>query len=137
MKVVLASYSRNPNSVHGMRGPRRFCQRGSNSDLFLLDERRNDPNTTISGTIIGLPAKRHLNGVSLACRRWLNIECWLRVFMIVHGIRISIAKKPYIFVSFQDGVRTPCPPSGFAHAWFVFSFYIIITLSKLITSSLL
>ena len=51
-----------------MRGSRKFCQRGSNFDtffffifIFLIDE-------NISGAIIGLPAKRHLNGVSLACR---------------------------------------------------------------------
>ena len=36
-----------------MRGSRKFCQRGSNFDLFLyifclVDEEREDPNTTIS-----------------------------------------------------------------------------------------
>ena len=36
--------------------------------VFLFDEGREDPNTTISGAIIGPPAKRHLNGVLLACR---------------------------------------------------------------------
>ena len=39
------------NSSNGnMRGPRKFCQRGSNSDnVFLVDERRMDPNTNNSG----------------------------------------------------------------------------------------
>ena len=73
-----------------------FCcvlfQRGSN-----FDEEREDPNTTISGAIIGPPAKHHLNGVSLAC----NIECWHGGFVICQGIRRSIAKIPYIFVIFQ------------------------------------
>ena len=33
-----------------MRGSRKFCQMGSNFDNFLLvDEGREDPNTTISG----------------------------------------------------------------------------------------
>ena len=34
-----------------MRGPRKFCQRGSNfeSVFFLVDEGRKDPDTTISG----------------------------------------------------------------------------------------
>ena len=32
-----------------MRGSRQFCQWGSNSDnVFLVDEGRDDPNTTIS-----------------------------------------------------------------------------------------
>ena len=26
------------------------------------------------------------------------------------GIRSNIAKKPYIFVIFQEGIPTPCPP---------------------------
>ena len=38
-----------------MRGSRKFCQRGSNFDnvfcfvVFLVDEEREDPSTTISG----------------------------------------------------------------------------------------
>ena len=33
-----------------MRGPRKFCQRGSNfDDVFLVDEGWVDPNSTISG----------------------------------------------------------------------------------------
>ena len=44
-----------------MRGSRTFSQRGSNFDnIFLVDEG--------SRAIIGLPAKRYLNGVSLVCR---------------------------------------------------------------------
>ena len=35
--------------------------------------------------IIDPPAKRHLNGVSLACRWWPNIECWLGGFVIFRG----------------------------------------------------
>ena len=59
--------------------------------------------------IIGPPAKCHLNGVSLACQWWPNIECWLGSFVIFQSIRTSIDKKPYTFVIFQ-GVRTPCLP---------------------------
>ena len=40
-----------------MRGYRKFCQKRSN-----FDEEREDSNTTITGAIIGPPAKRHLNG---------------------------------------------------------------------------
>ena len=44
--------------------------------------------------IIGTPAKRHLNGFSLACWWWPKIECWLGSFVIFQVIRTSIAKKP-------------------------------------------
>ena len=47
-----------------MPGSREFCQRGGPTSttffFFLFDEGREDPNTTISGAIIGPPAKRHL-----------------------------------------------------------------------------
>ena len=32
-----------------MRTSRKFCQKGPNLDGFLVDEGREDPNTTISG----------------------------------------------------------------------------------------
>ena len=44
--------------------------------------------------IIGPPAKHHLNGVSLACRWWPNIECWLGSFVILKEPD-QYAKKPY------------------------------------------
>ena len=59
--------------------------------------------------IIRPPAKRHLNGVSLACRWWPNIECYLGSLVPFQGIRTSIAMKPYIFVIFQ-GVLIPFHP---------------------------
>ena len=42
---------------------------GSNCEgFFLVDEGREDPNTThYKQAIIGPPAKRHLNGVLLVC----------------------------------------------------------------------
>ena len=40
---------------------------------------------------------------------------WFGSFMIFQGIQTSVAKKPYIFVIFQEGVQTPVPPSGSAH----------------------
>ena len=63
-------------------------------------------------TIIGPPAKRHLNGVSLACQWWPYIECSLGSFVIFKGIQTSFAKKPYIFVIFQGGggSGSPVPP---------------------------
>ena len=52
-----------------------------------------DPNTTIKRAIIGPPAKRYLNGFSLACRRWHNIESWLKNFVIFRGSDQCCLKK--------------------------------------------
>ena len=83
--------------------------------FFLVDEGRKDPNATISGpAIVSPPPKCHLNGGSLACQCWPNIECWLGSFVIFQGIRVSIAKKPYI-CDFSGGSGPPVPPSGSAH----------------------
>ena len=43
--------------------------------------------------IIGLPAKRHLNGASLACWWWPNIKFWLGRFVIFQGTLTRISKK--------------------------------------------
>ena len=67
--------------------------------------------------LIGQPEKRHLNGGLLAGLWWPNMKCWLGSFVIFHGIRIRIAKKPYSFVIFRSGGSVPpAPLSGFAHA---------------------
>ena len=55
--------------------------------------------------------------------------------MIFQGIRTSIAKKPYIFVIFQEGgggVRTPCPLSGI-RAWKYIHVYKCIYISDILT----
>ena len=45
-----------------MRGSRKFCQRGSNSDnvFILVNEGRVDPKYHLKRAILGPPAKRHL-----------------------------------------------------------------------------
>ena len=48
-----------------------------------------------------------LNGVSLACWWWPNIECWLGSFWEFQGIRSSIAKKFYVS---GGGSGPPVPP---------------------------
>ena len=89
-----------------MRGSRKFFQWGPAMTTFVcfFNEERH-----YKRAIIGPPAKRHLNGVWLAGRWWLNIECWLGSFVVLQGIKTSIAKQPYIFVIFQ-GSRPPVPP---------------------------
>ena len=71
---------------------------------------RNDRNATKRWAIIGPRAKRHFNGVSLTCRQWPTIECWHGCFCNFYRIRINIARKPYIFVFFQEGCGPPAPP---------------------------
>ena len=38
------------------------------------------------------------------------LECWLGSFVVLQGIRTSIAKKPYIVVIFQEGGSRPPVP---------------------------
>ena len=59
--------------------------------------------------IKGQPAKRHLNGVSLAGRWWPNIECWLCSFVILRGSGPVLLRNPIFFVIFQGG-PDPLPP---------------------------
>ena len=80
-----------------MCGTRMFCQWGSNYDnAFLADEGREDPNTTIhyKRAIIGPPAKRHLNDVSLADRCLPNSEYWLGRFVIFKGPGPVLLRNP-------------------------------------------
>ena len=45
-KSAARRYSIGPvcaRNISNMRGPRKFCQRGSNSDNEFFDERRDDP----------------------------------------------------------------------------------------------
>ena len=91
-----------------MRGSRKFCQRGSNFGAFfslfcLVDEGREDPNTTISWPL----SARQRD----PCQRWPKVEYWLCSFVIFQGIRTSIAKTRYIFVIFQVGSGLPVPLS--------------------------
>ena len=104
--------------MQDMRGSRKFWQRGSNYDNALLFNWWGEGGTKYhyKRVNIGPPAKRHLNGVLLACRWWPNIECWLGSFVIFQGIRTSIAKKPYILRFFRrwGSGHCPPPPSGSA-----------------------
>ena len=72
------------------------------SEAFLVDEGRENPNTTKAGHHRPI-SETPFNGVSLAGLWWPNIECWLGSFVIFHRIRTSFSKKPYIFVNFHGG----------------------------------
>ena len=92
-----------------MRGSRKLCQGMSNFDFFLVDEGREDQNTTIGGPSSARQRNwRADNGPTLnaglvACDFSGELDqYWLETLF---------------FVIFKGGggVRTPCPPSGSAH----------------------
>ena len=100
-----------------MRGFRKFCQRGSNSDnvffvfvfcFFMKGELRGEGGSKYryKRAINGPPAKRHWNGVSLAGRCWPNIECCLGF----SGDPDQYYKDTLYFLGGGGGARTPCPP---------------------------
>ena len=53
-----------------MRGSKKFCQRGPNSDNDFFDEMREGPNSTKSGS----PLARQRNGIEMAFR-WRADDC--------------------------------------------------------------
>ena len=63
---------------------------------------------------------KHLNGVSLACRWWPNIECLLESFVFFRGFAPVLIRNP-IFLWFFRWDRDPLspppppPPSGSTH----------------------
>ena len=73
------------NKKKHMKIPKGLSEGGPTlTTIILVDKGRVDQNTTISGrTLIGPPAKHQLNGISLACWWWPNIECWLGSFVIL------------------------------------------------------
>ena len=79
--------------------------------FFLVDEGWENPilKYHYKRAIISPPAKRHLNGVSLACWWWPNIECWLGSLVIFRGIWTRIAKNLYTFVIFREDSDTLSP----------------------------
>ena len=85
---------------------------GSNYDVFFFFSWWGEGGSKChyKWTIIGPPAKRHWNGISLECQWWLNIVCW--------GSGPVMVRNP-IFLWFSrgwgGGVQTPCSPSGSAH----------------------
>ena len=75
-----------------------FCQSGSNSDVFFLFMR---------GERIKIPLKmgHHRPAIEMAFRWRADDGSTLNAGLILQGIRISIAKKSYIFVIFQGESR--------------------------------
>ena len=99
-----------------MGGSRKCCQRGSNFDGFFLVWWGEDRSKYhYKRAIIGLPAKHHLNGVSLMCRWWPKIECWFGSFVIFRGSRPVLLRNPVFLWFFKGGPDPLSPPSRSAH----------------------
>ena len=66
---------------------------------------------------IGPPAKRYLNGVSLAGRWWPITECCLVALWFYRGSRPVLLRDPIFLWFFRGGggAQTHYPPSGSAH----------------------
>ena len=94
-----------------MHGPRQLCQRGSNYDnLFLVDEWRTDPNTTLSGQYnhrhaSETPFKWRFAGVPMMAQHWIILALWL-----FRGYGPVLLRNPILCDI------SGCPPSGSAHA---------------------
>ena len=98
-----------------MSGSRTFCQMGSNFDGFY--EGREDPNSNISG----LTPIRERNAIQMAFR-WRAedgqiLNAGLVALSFFSGSRTVLRNPIFYFSRGGGGVRTPCPPSGSAHAW--------------------
>ena len=88
-----------------MQESRKFCQRGSNFDnFFFVYEGREDPNTTISGSLSARQQKGHLKR-RFACRLMMT-QHWMLAW---YKIRTNIARKPiFLWIFRGQGVWTPC-----------------------------
>ena len=101
-----------------MRGSRKFCQRGSNSEkcfcycFFQLIRRGERIQITLKAghhrPNRETPFKWHFADGFLRP----NIVCWLGSFVIFQGIRNSISKQPFSFVVLKGCLdpRFPPPP---------------------------
>ena len=66
-------------------------------------------------TIIGPQAKRHFNGVSLACRWWPNIESGLVALWLFRGSGPVLLRNPTFLYFSGGGGLDLYSPSGFSH----------------------
>ena len=111
----MSKFESKPSSTF-MHGSRNFCQRRSTLNIFLMMRGEGRSKYIYKRAIIGTPVKRHLNGLSLACRWWPNIECWLGSFGIFRGSGPILQRNPIFLWFFRGGEgRPPALPSGSVH----------------------
>ena len=80
---------------------------------FLVDEGEGGFKYHAKRAIIRPLVKRCLNGISLACQWWPNIEFWLGSFKIFQGIG---TRNPNFIVIFQGGPDSLSPPPPPPHS---------------------
>ena len=104
-------------AIINIPGSRKFCQRGSDFDMFFFFlEWRDDPSKYhYKQVIIGLQANAILMAFCWRADNGPKLDAELVALWFFKGIRTSIAKKPYIFVIFRGGgggggVRPLVPP---------------------------
>ena len=99
-----------PNK-HSMCGSWKFCKRWSKFDVFLVDEGRDDPNTTKSGPTLTCQQ----NTIKMVFRWCVNVDQTLNADLAaLWFFRVSgpvLLRNPIFFVFFRGG-GGPCPPSG-------------------------
>ena len=89
-----------------------FVRGGPIQTIFLVDEMKEDQNTTNSGQ----PLARQRNAIEMAFRWARDDGPTLNAGLGFQRIRTSLARKPYIFMNFQGGGGPdPLPPSGSVH----------------------
>ena len=105
-----------PSVCQSCADPESFVRGGPTLTTFLIDEGRDDPNTTLIGPSL---ASQRFAGVPMMAQHWMLVGS----FVIFQGIRTCIAKEPNSLVLFHGvGSEPPAPPSGSAHgvnAWSV------------------
>ena len=94
-----------------MRGSRKFLSEGVQRwpDFFLVWWGKWSK-YNYEWAINGPPAKRHLNGVSLAGRWRPNIECCIGSLVILRRSGPVLLRNPIFFVFFQGGPDPLFPP---------------------------
>ena len=116
-----------------MRGPRKLCQRGSNSENVVFFCFLGGSMYHYKQTIIGLPAKWYFAGVTMTAQHWI----WLGSFMIFQGSGPVLQRNPIFLWFFRGrGPGPPVSPSGSAHGGsldiFLHQWRIVIALIKIL-----
>ena len=89
---------------------RKLCQRRSNFPTLRLFEGERGTRYHSKRASIGPPAKRHSNGVSLACQWRLNIKCSRDNFGIFRGSWTVLLRNPMLLRIIRRGSGSPPPP---------------------------
>ena len=92
--------------------------------FFSVDGMERGSKCHYKWSIIGMPAKRHWNGGSLACRYCPTIECWLGSLVIFRGSRsILLGNSIFLWCFRGEGPDPPAPPPPWIRPFASNTFY--------------